>query len=363
MAHAEIPNYRVVRPGLATGGKLSPDALDHLKTKGFKTVVDLRTEAEGTAAEKQAVEAQGLRYVSVPISAATFSAADVAAVAKVLNDPAAAPVLLHCASANRVGAVWAVLQVQQGRSLEEAEAAGQEIGLTARPWWKRCGGWSRACPADNGPVPVNPESIGGVWGRRAPWPWYPPFVSSGAPGPSGPTDSASIGLRPRQGGENPLNYPFGVPSADLLHATKTLRNVSPRLTCPGERHPRAAADEGYQVIVHVASPVTEASREDVSRFFLRQSAKWSRRQGVLPVDQSSRSAVREAFSRGVLRQPLPAVESYWRRQIASGRALPPPVKTSDAEVLAYVASTPGAVGYVSGGLNLTPGVKPLRLKE
>lgn len=128
---AEIVNYRVVRPGLATAGKLSPQALDQLKAKGFKTVVDLRTEAEGTAAEKLAVEAQGLRYVWVPITAATFSAADVAAVGKVLNDSAAAPVLLHCASANRVGAVWAVLQVQQGRSLEEAEAAGQEIGLTS----------------------------------------------------------------------------------------------------------------------------------------------------------------------------------------------------------------------------------------
>lgn len=131
LAPAEIANYRVVRPGLATGGKVSPTALDTLKTKGFKTVVDLRTEAEGTAAEKQAVEAQGLRYVSVPISPATFSAADVAEVGKVLNDPKAAPVLLHCASANRVGAVWAVLQVQQGRTLEEAEKAGQEIGLSS----------------------------------------------------------------------------------------------------------------------------------------------------------------------------------------------------------------------------------------
>ena len=128
---ALIAKYRLVRPGLATGGKPSPEALDRLKTLGFKTVVDLRTETEGTATEKQAVEAQGLRYVLVPITAATFSAADVAAVANVLNDPAAAPVLLHCASANRVGAVWAVLQVQAGRPLEEAEAAGQEVGLTS----------------------------------------------------------------------------------------------------------------------------------------------------------------------------------------------------------------------------------------
>lgn len=131
MDPALISKYRVVRPGLATGGKPSPEALDKLKANGFKTVLDLRTEAEGTAAEKATVEAQGLRYVAVPITAATFSLADVAAVAKILDDPAAAPVLLHCASANRVGAVWAVLQVQKGRPLEEAEAAGQEIGLTS----------------------------------------------------------------------------------------------------------------------------------------------------------------------------------------------------------------------------------------
>jgi uncharacterized protein (TIGR01244 family) len=131
MDPAEVANYRVVRPGLATGGKPSPETLERLMALGFKTIVDLRTESEGTAAEKQAVEAQGLRYVSVPISAATFSVADVEAVAKVLNDPATAPVLLHCATANRVGAVWAVLQVQEGRSLEDAEAAGQKIGLTS----------------------------------------------------------------------------------------------------------------------------------------------------------------------------------------------------------------------------------------
>lgn len=123
----------------------------------------------------------------------------------------------------------------------------------------------------------------------------------------------------------------------------------------------SAADE-FQVIVNGASPVAEMDRAEVARFFLRQSLKWSDGQPVLPVDQSSRSAVRDAFSKGVLKQPLPAVDTYWQRQIASGRALPPPVKTSDAEVLAYVAATPGAIGYVVGSLNLTPGVKLLRLK-
>ena len=122
-----------------------------------------------------------------------------------------------------------------------------------------------------------------------------------------------------------------------------------------------AADD-FQVIVNASSAVAEVERAEVARFFLRQSLKWSDGQVVLPVDQSSRSPVRDAFSRAVLKQPLPAVDTYWQRQIASGRAIPPPVKTSDAEILAYVAATPGAIGYVAGSLNLTPGVKLLRLK-
>lgn len=124
----------------------------------------------------------------------------------------------------------------------------------------------------------------------------------------------------------------------------------------------APAAEDFQVIVNASSSAAEIERAEVARFFLRQSLKWTDGQAVLPVDQSSRSAVREAFSRGVLKQPLPAVDAYWQRQIASGRTLPPPVKTSDAEILAYVASSPGAIGYVVAGMNLTPGVKLLRLK-
>ncbi len=96
---------------------------------GFRTVVNLRTEKEGAAEERAVVEAQGLRYVSVPMTADTFSLADVEAVEKVLDDPSAGPVLLHCASSNRVGATWAVIQARKGKSLEEAEAAGREAGL------------------------------------------------------------------------------------------------------------------------------------------------------------------------------------------------------------------------------------------
>jgi uncharacterized protein (TIGR01244 family) len=128
-----IPNYQQLSAGLATAGQPSADTLAKLKSLGFKTVVNLRAHGEDPIVEKEGevVTAQGLKYVSVPVTPKTLSISDVTAVRKILDDPAAAPVLLHCASANRVGAVWAAVEVSRGRALAEAEAEGKKIGLAS----------------------------------------------------------------------------------------------------------------------------------------------------------------------------------------------------------------------------------------
>jgi uncharacterized protein (TIGR01244 family) len=126
---AVIPAYRLLRPGLAAAGQPSAGALQELGRMGFRTVVNLRSEREGPADERAVVEAQGLRYVSIPVTPDTFSLVDVEALEKVLDNPSAAPVLVHCSSSNRVGGAWAVVQARQGKSLDEAEAAGRAAGL------------------------------------------------------------------------------------------------------------------------------------------------------------------------------------------------------------------------------------------
>jgi uncharacterized protein (TIGR01244 family) len=126
---AAIPAYRLIRPDLATAGQPSPDALARLGEMGFKTVINLRTEGEGAVAERAVVEAQGLRYAWIPVTLDTFSLGDVQAIEKVLDDPAAGPVLIHCASSNRVGAAWAVIQARKGKTPDEALAAGRTAGL------------------------------------------------------------------------------------------------------------------------------------------------------------------------------------------------------------------------------------------
>ena len=127
---ALIPNYKLIAPGLVAAGQPVPEALAKLSSMGFKTVLNLRMPGEGGPAnQREVVEGQGLRYVSVPMTAATFSLADLEAVEKVLGDPAAGPILFHCASANRVGGVWAAVLARRGESLDSALAKGRAAGL------------------------------------------------------------------------------------------------------------------------------------------------------------------------------------------------------------------------------------------
>jgi uncharacterized protein (TIGR01244 family) len=128
-----IVNYRLVRPGIGTAGKVTPEGLAQLKALGFRTIVNLRTEQEGAQDEEAAVRGLGLRYEWVPVTPETLTVDDVSRVRKVLDDPSAAPILLHCASANRVGAVWAIIEIQRGKAQEAALAEGREIGLRAGP--------------------------------------------------------------------------------------------------------------------------------------------------------------------------------------------------------------------------------------
>ena len=131
----------------------------------------------------------------------------------------------------------------------------------------------------------------------------------------------------------------------------------------GEGRAGAQGVPAYQVIVNAANPVTELARSDVSRWFLKQARKWPDGKVVVPLDQSSRSEVRAAFTLGIHRQPLQAVEAYWQKQIFTGRIVPPFVKVGDAEVMSYVAGNTASIAYVSADATLIPGVKAVKIKE
>ena len=120
--------------------------------------------------------------------------------------------------------------------------------------------------------------------------------------------------------------------------------------------PVASADARFRVIVHPLVKGNQIPRAALSSIFLKQASRWGDGSVAKPVDQSVQSSVRRSFSSDVLQQEIVAVQVYWHRQMANGVA-PPPVKISDEEIVSFVASTPGAIGYVSMGTQLPGSVR------
>lgn len=98
---------------------------------GYVAVVDLRTEGEDRGMDEAAeVSALGMKYISIPISGRTGLTFENAATLESTLAEFDGPVLVHCASGNRVGALVALSAKQHGASSDEAIAAGKSAGLT-----------------------------------------------------------------------------------------------------------------------------------------------------------------------------------------------------------------------------------------
>jgi ABC-type phosphate transport system substrate-binding protein len=126
--------------------------------------------------------------------------------------------------------------------------------------------------------------------------------------------------------------------------------------------PAAVGEANYRVIVHPGVKGNQIPRATLSSIFLKQAPKWGDGSTVQPVDQSMRSPVRQSFAADVLQRPLVELQMFWSRRMATG-VTPPPVKQTDEDVVAYVAATPGSIGYVSATATLPDSVRSIAIVE
>lgn len=132
MSELNIPNVKTPFEGIITCGQPTPEALDAAKRTGIKTVINLCPPAEQAGwDEAQAVEKLGLKYVNVPIAGeGDLTRDNVTAFDEALRNNAS-PAMVHCASGNRVGALFAMRAAWvEGKSTEEALDIGRRSGLT-----------------------------------------------------------------------------------------------------------------------------------------------------------------------------------------------------------------------------------------
>ena len=126
-------NYTRVDATVACGGATGVEAFPELRARGFAAVVNLREAGEPGAdidGASRAAQAQGLRYLHIPLSSRNPGAGAFDTFLDAMKDPANSPVYIHCASANRVGAALIpYFMIDRGMSESDAVDAAMQVGL------------------------------------------------------------------------------------------------------------------------------------------------------------------------------------------------------------------------------------------
>ncbi len=124
----------VVQPvdGVSAAGQPDQAALEVFAKSGYTTVIDLRGADENRGFdESSVVESLGMKYVLFPITGLEAISYQNAAQLDELIAASDGPVLVHCGSSNRVGALFALSKRMKGADADEAMSYGVEAGLTS----------------------------------------------------------------------------------------------------------------------------------------------------------------------------------------------------------------------------------------
>lgn len=117
--------------GVTSAGQPSEAALEIFADAGYVAVIDLRRPDEDRGFDQASVvDELGMHYVPLPIAGPDSVNFDNA---RKLDDALAkfdGPVLVHCAAANRAGAMLALRASLNGASEDAALEYGKEAGLT-----------------------------------------------------------------------------------------------------------------------------------------------------------------------------------------------------------------------------------------
>lgn len=129
----EILNARTPLPGVLSGGQVTQEQLAEAAAAGYRTVVSLRMPEELQEwDEPSTVEGLGMRFVSLPIAGAEgITPENAKKLAALLDEKELRPMVLHCGSGNRIGALFALIAFDlEGKDAESALQVGKDAGLT-----------------------------------------------------------------------------------------------------------------------------------------------------------------------------------------------------------------------------------------
>ena len=127
-----ILNAKVTQDGLLIGGQPSPEQFKAIQEAGYHTVVTLRPESErGDEGEQAAVEAMGMKFVSIPVAGGPgLTEENARSLAETLDERDALPAVVHCSTGQRVSALLGLKAFVVDRlSAAAAIALAKSLGM------------------------------------------------------------------------------------------------------------------------------------------------------------------------------------------------------------------------------------------
>lgn len=127
----DAPNFGAPLPWLVTAGQPTAENLEAARDAGAEVVIDLRDPMEPRRFDEAAtVRELGMTYVNAPVNPGSLDDATMDAVLTAIREHAGRQVLLHCASANRVGgALIPYFILDRGMDEQAAIDAAMAAGL------------------------------------------------------------------------------------------------------------------------------------------------------------------------------------------------------------------------------------------
>ncbi len=116
------------------------------------------------------------------------------------------------------------------------------------------------------------------------------------------------------------------------------------------------SSSAYAEILIVANkdvPETNLRAQEIQEIFLGKRVQWSDNSRIRFVTVGA-ADVHSLFLKEYVKLSEADWKIYWKRMVFTGRGLPPETIASEAELIAFVSATKGAVGYISSeGLSKT----------
>ena len=109
------------------------------------------------------------------------------------------------------------------------------------------------------------------------------------------------------------------------------------------------AQAGLLVIASPQTPEATITVEQLADIYSAKRTLWDNKTQIVPVNREATSQEREQFTRSVFNLSTQELGELWNRLSFEGK-LPPTVQSSDQAVLGFVRSVPGAIGYISSGV-------------